>query len=125
MNALSSMRAILALIDGVRDEKDLASLGDLLPILTDIHDIAEQAVMAAEEDEGDQDRTYKAISFVEEVAALKQWGESDPDNDGDPYNDGDPFEPSDGLDDSHACLMNLIDMARDLVGETEESALAS
>jgi len=41
---------------------------------------------------------------VKRIASLKKWGEPD--------ENGKPFEPSDGLDDSHSCLMDLIDEAR-------------
>lgn len=51
-------------------------------------------------------KTDKAIAFVKRVAALKKWGERDI--------AGEPFEPSDGIEDSHKCLMNLIDHARAL-----------
>lgn len=43
-------------------------------------------------------------TFVKHIASLKKWGEPD--------ENGKPFEPSDGLDDSHSCLMDLIDEAR-------------
>ncbi len=46
----------------------------------------------------------KALAFVRKVAALMKWGEPD--------EEGDPFEPDDGVDDSHTCLMDLIDEAR-------------
>lgn len=48
-----------------------------------------------------------AAAFVERVAGLKKWDEPD--------ENGEPFEPSDGLEDSHSCLMDLIDNARSLV----------
>lgn len=53
---------------------------------------------------GAMPQTTAADTFVERVAALKKWGEPD--------EDGEPFEPSDGVDDSHSCLMDLIDEAR-------------
>ena len=52
-----------------------------------------------------------ADAFVERVAALKKWDEPD--------EDGEPFEPSDGLDDSHSCLMDLIDEARGIAAAKE------
>ena len=52
-----------------------------------------------------------ADAFVERVAALKKWDEPD--------EDGEPFEPSDGLDDSHSCLMDLIDEARVIAAAKE------
>ena len=52
-----------------------------------------------------------ADTFVERVAALKKWDEPD--------EDGEPFEPSDGLDDSHSCLMDLIDEARVIAAAKE------
>jgi hypothetical protein len=47
------------------------------------------------------------LAFVEKVSCLKKWGEMD--------DEGQPFEPSDGVDDSHSCLMDLIDEARGLL----------
>lgn len=51
------------------------------------------------------------LAFVEKVARLKKWGEPD--------EIGDPFEPSDGVDDSHSCLMGLIDEARAILAPEE------
>lgn len=45
-------------------------------------------------------------AFVRRVAGLKVWGEPDPDN------NGEPFRPQDGEEDSHICLMDLIEEAR-------------
>lgn len=55
----------------------------------------------------DAARKDPARLFVERVAELKKWGEPD--------SEGKAFEPSDGLEDSHTCLMDLIDDARDVV----------
>lgn len=51
----------------------------------------------------------KAVAMLKKIAALKKWSE--------PNDDGEEFEPCDGADDSHECLMDLIDEARALVGE--------
>lgn len=48
--------------------------------------------------------TARAVSIVTRIAALKKWGEKD--------EQGHPYQPSDGYEDSHLCLMNLIDNAR-------------
>lgn len=56
-----------------------------------------------------ENRQEKALAVLEKIAAFKKWGE--------PNDDGEPFEPSDGVDDSHVCLMDLIDEARAIVGE--------
>lgn len=48
----------------------------------------------------------EAQSFVLQVAGLGLWGEAVPEN------GGRPFEPCDGVDDSHACLMDLARRAR-------------
>jgi hypothetical protein len=48
------------------------------------------------------------LEFVAKVANLKKWGEPDSDM------GGEPFEPSVGVDDSHECLMDLIEEAREL-----------
>jgi hypothetical protein len=53
----------------------------------------------------------KATRFVQSIASLKQWGEPD--------GQGRPFEPSDGIEDSHTCLMALIEEARTLVGSAQ------
>lgn len=53
----------------------------------------------------------KLLEFAQKVSLLKKWGEPD--------EDGEPFEPSDGVDDSHSCLMDLIDEARDLLEPTQ------
>lgn len=49
----------------------------------------------------------KAIAFVNSIAMMKKWGESD--------EEGNPFSPSGGLDDSHECLMDIIEDARRIV----------
>lgn len=46
------------------------------------------------------------VGFIEQVAAFKKWGDGSNEM-------GD--DPSDGTDDSHACLMDLIDQARDIL----------
>lgn len=51
-------------------------------------------------------RAANAVQFVQRVAGLLKFGEPD--------EDGEPFDPSDGVDDSHCCLMDLIDEAREL-----------
>jgi hypothetical protein len=56
--------------------------------------------------------TQAAIRFVSKVANLKKRGEPD--------KEGKPFEPSDGIDDSHSCLMDLIDDARDIQKDIEK-----
>lgn len=48
----------------------------------------------------------EAQSFTRQVAELGLWGEACPEN------GGRPFEPCDGVDDSHACLMDLVRQAR-------------
>lgn len=58
------------------------------------------------ETETKKEEAAKALAFVRKVAELKKWGELD--------EEGNPFEPSDGGDDSHSCLMGLIDEARDI-----------
>lgn len=55
-------------------------------------------------------------AFVKRIASLKKWGEPD--------ENGNSFEPSDGLDDSHSCLMDLIDEARGISGALAGGALA-
>lgn len=52
-------------------------------------------------------RTGNIWAFVEKVAGLKLWGETD--------ENGASFEPSDGVDDSHSCLMELIEEARCII----------
>ncbi len=49
----------------------------------------------------------KLVRFVEQVADLKKWGDTAGQNEMD--------EPSDGMEDSHTCLMDLIDQARDIL----------
>ena len=46
----------------------------------------------------------RAMALSRRLAALRKWGEPDEDEQ--------PFNPSDGLQDSHDCLMGLIDEAR-------------
>lgn len=63
---------------------------------------------------GGKTRQEKAIAVLEKIATLKKWGEAD--------ENGEPFEPSDGADDSHECLMDLIDEAREILGiQSQES----
>lgn len=47
------------------------------------------------------------VQFVEQVAEFKKWGDTAGHNETD--------EPSDGMEDSHSCLMDLIDQARDIL----------
>lgn len=61
--------------------------------------------------------TSDLLAFVERVSHLKKWGEPD--------EEGQPFEPSDRVDDSHSCLMDLIDEARGLLAATLRSDEAS
>lgn len=49
----------------------------------------------------------KLVRFVEQVAEFKKWGDTAGHNETD--------EPSDGMEDSHSCLMDLIDQARDIL----------
>lgn len=58
----------------------------------------------------------KLLAFAQRISLLKKWGE--------PNENGEPFEPSDGVDDSHSCLMDLIDEARDLL-EPKQPELTS
>lgn len=69
----------------------------------------EAAYLASEQ------RIARSLEFVAKVANYKKWGEPDEDN------DGEPFEPSDGLDDSHSCLMDLIDEAREIMAPDQRS----
>lgn len=57
---------------------------------------------------GGKTRQEKAFAVLEKIAALKKWGEPD--------DNGEPFEPCDGADDSHECLMDLIDESREVLG---------
>lgn len=59
----------------------------------------------------------KADKFVAQTAALTIWGHDQ--NDGTPYEECDA--PADGHADSHACLMNLIEAARDLLDKGERA----
>lgn len=55
----------------------------------------------------------KADKFVAQTAALSIWGHDR--NDGTPYEECE--EPSDGYTDSHECLMNLVEAARNLLDQ--------
>ena len=59
-----------------------------------------------------------ANKFVGQVAGLSIWGHDQ--DDGTPYEECD--DPSDGTVDSHECLMNLIEEARRLEGESKQHA---
>lgn len=72
----------------------------------DVIDYTQKYHEALGETETKKEEAAKALAFVRKVAELKKWGELD--------EEGEPFEPSDGVEDSHDCLMDLIDEARDI-----------
>lgn len=53
----------------------------------------------------DAEQFDRLLAFARKVAHFKKWG----------TDDAEMEEPSDGVDDSHTCLMDLIDEAREIV----------
>lgn len=79
-----------------------AQLWDLLQHVRQLKAVAQAQDTQAQEMA--ENVVEQSRAFVKRIASLKKWGEPD--------ENGKPFEPSDGLDDSHSCLMDLIDEAR-------------
>lgn len=82
-------------------EDDEQEYTDLLASLED----ANRLISATQEDDVGRP-AGQLVKFIEQVAAFKKWGDGSNEMDDD---------PSDGTDDSHACLMDLIDQARDIL----------
>lgn len=68
-------------------------------------DEAERFLKATEDDAVGRPGA-KLVQFIEQVAQLQKWGGGSNEMED---------APSDGTDDSHACLMDLIDQARDIL----------
>lgn len=75
---------------------------DLLSMLED----ANRLISATQEDDVGR-LAGQLVKFIEQVAQFKKWGDTAGHNETD--------EPSDGMEDSHSCLMDLIDQARDIL----------
>lgn len=88
-----------AAIEG-RDDDEPEYL-DLLATLQD----ANRVLSATREDNVGRP-AGQLVKFIKQVAEFKKWGDGSNEMDD---------APSDGTDDSHACLMDLIDQARDIL----------
>lgn len=91
-----------------------AQLWDLLQHVRQLKAVAQAQDTQAQEMA--ENVVEQSRAFVKRIASLKKWGEPD--------ENGNSFEPSDGLDDSHSCLMELIDEARGISGALAGGALA-
>ena len=109
LEGVDEAHAVLQALSYLRDAQSTATIFDVRsetngPFVT--IDLAES--------ETDRSKTLSeapepnALAFVRQVAGFTKWGEPSPD-------DGSPFEPADMVDDSHSCLMDLIDEARALL----------
>ncbi|MFC1337424.1 MAG: hypothetical protein G8D89_16330 [gamma proteobacterium symbiont of Clathrolucina costata] len=89
---------------------ELPYLGDQNEDIKEISKV-EYEEMLVKANTSNESNTPQFDNFTRKVAGLKQWGEPD--------EEGNPFEPSDGVDDSHSCLMDLIDEAREIVSQAK------
>lgn len=89
-----------AVIDSPADDEP--EYTDLLDTLED----ANRLISATQEDDVGRP-AGQLVKFIKQVAEFKKWGDTAGHNETD--------EPSDGMEDSHSCLMDLIDQARNIL----------
>lgn len=65
----------------------------------------------SEEVQALKDKVEKLKQFITDVSELKMWGYDK--DDGTPYEESE--EPGEGYEDSHTCLMNFIEEARNIL----------
>lgn len=110
----------LGLTDGMYDAADNKDIEDKRAAMDLVYDQQERIKaclnvceakhpLKATENDAVGRRGAELVQFVEQIAKLQKWGDGKDENE---MND-----PSDGTEDSHACLMDLIDQARDILAE--------